>query len=172
MRAMHGVSSLVAAVSLVGMPLATTAVVLSGGGETDAVPQMERSAPVMLAGMLLLDDSILPDEDQTGDVTNSEDSNKAPQDKATARGGAGATSTQQVGQVTNSQVTGQVQARAMADNVQQSQAGRRSQQVLGVGSVRDTRVTGTVRLNGQIHGGNQSQGGESNDQNMSVGGVR
>jgi hypothetical protein len=172
-RAMRSmcVSSLIAAICLVGSAGAA-ANAPSGQGGPILVPRADRPAPVMLAGMLLLDDSILPDEDQTGEVTTGEDAKKAQQDRSPATRPTGTTTLQQVGGVSNAQVSGQVRSRALADNLRQSQEARRSRQAVGVGSVSDATVTGTFKVKAKLEGSNQHQGGESNNQGMSVGGVR
>jgi hypothetical protein len=129
------------------------------------------SAPMLqLAELLLLDDSILPDEENpTGEVTDQANVKRAKQEKPKEGGNV---QTKQIGEETNSQVTGQVRASGVVDNLQQSQSGRANTQSVGVGSVKDSHIVGNVNVSAHVHQVDQGQAGESNQQGISVGELR
>jgi hypothetical protein len=126
--------------------------------------------PLQLAELLLLDESMLPDEeDPTGEVTDQANVKRAKQEKPREGGNI---QTQQIGEETNSQVTGQVRAKGVVDNLQQSQTGRANTQTVGVGTVKASHIVGNVEVSAHVHQVDQGQAGESNQQGISLGELR
>lgn len=133
--------------------------------------RMEAVSTMRLAELLLLDEDVLPDqeEDTTGEVSDQDTVKRAKQDTPPEGGNK---QTKQIGEVTDSKVTGQIRTRGVVDDLHQSQAGRANVQKLGVGAVKDSHVVGNVDINVHLEHGNQNQVGESNQQGISLGDLR
>lgn len=128
----------------------------------------EGRAPLQLAEIMLLEEDLMPDEEEEPEVA-SRASKQTKQDKSREGGNV---RIKQVGEVTDSRVIGQVRARGVVDNLQQSQTGRANVQRFGAATVTDSHVVGSVDMNAHLQQGNQQQAGEGNQQHMNLGGLR
>lgn len=132
----------------------------------------EPAVAIQVAGMLLMDEDVLADDDGTkllGKVDSKVDVERVRQ---TSTGSLGSSQAISAGSASDSRITGKIETRVKVRSIIQSQSGRANQQNLDVGTVRDTHLTGTVKTHTELGQGAQSQSGVSNRQNVNFGSVQ